>query len=148
MTAVTFFVVVDANEAVKATNLPPSTRLFVYAKQVDGPPMPVAAVPLNPPFEWPILVTLTDRNSLNPERLLSGFDELSFSAKLRFSGSATPAADDVQSDAVINPKTNNQIFVGTRIQGHRCGSSNSAMVVEAKGSPFSLQARGFSTPNS
>ena len=102
-------VLVDASEAVRAMNIPGNARLFVFAREVDGPPMPVAAVPLNPPFEWPILVTLTDRNSLNPDRRLSGFTELSFSAKLSLSGSATPAADDVQSAAVINPKTNNTL---------------------------------------
>ena len=102
-------VLVDASEDIQAMNIPDNARLFVFAREVDGPPMPVAAIPLNPPFDWPILVTLTDRNSLTPQRPLSGFTELSFSAKLSLSGSATPAADDVQSAAVINPKTNNTL---------------------------------------
>lgn len=104
-----FDVLVDASAAVKDIPLSPQSRLFIYAREVNGPPMPVAAVPVNTPFNWPILVTLTDRNSLNPERKLSSFEQLSFSAKLSLNGSATPAADDLKSTSVISPKTNTNI---------------------------------------
>ena len=102
-------VLVNDSAEIRNMDIPPTARLFVFAREVGGPPMPVAAVPVNPPYEWPILVTLSERNSLNPERKLSDFEALTFSAKLSLSGSATPAADDLQSKAVNNPKSNNTV---------------------------------------
>ncbi|VAW48154.1 hypothetical protein MNBD_GAMMA02-1051 [hydrothermal vent metagenome] len=93
-----YFVVINASEEIKAMKLNPAARLFVYAKQVNGPPMPIAAVPLSQPFSWPMSVRINDSNSLNPERKLSAFEQVEFSAKLSFSGSATPADDDIVSE--------------------------------------------------
>ncbi len=96
-----YFVVIDASESVKSMTLNPAARLFVYAKQVDGPPMPIAAAPLAQPFNWPVSVRINDANSLNPARKLSDFQQVEFSAKLSLSGNATPAADDITSELKI-----------------------------------------------
>ena len=104
-----YFVVIDATEEIKAMRFNPAARLYVYAKQVNGPPMPIAAVPVAQPFSWPISVRVSDSNNLNPERKLSSFAQLEFSAKLSLSGSATPAADDIMSDLKVASKQNKNI---------------------------------------
>ncbi len=104
-----YLVVITADEAVKNLPLDPSARIFVYAKQVNGPPMPVAAVPISQPFNWPISVRINDANSLTAERKLSQFDQLEFSAKLSMSGNASPAADDVSSDLKVAGKQTKNI---------------------------------------
>ena len=102
-------VVVQGDDSFNDQPLPASARLFVYAKQVDGPPMPVAALVLNPPFKFPMTLQLNDRNSLNGERLLSSFETLKFSAKISLNGSATPADDDIISNEVTTTATDNNI---------------------------------------
>ncbi|WP_395376520.1 tetratricopeptide repeat protein [Marinicella sp. W31] len=74
--------------------------LFVFARQTDGPPMPIAARRLEPPFNFPLKLALSDVHSLNQNIKLSAVDFINVSAKLSFSGSATPAADDIISDSV------------------------------------------------
>ncbi len=96
-----YFVVIDASEAVKELDLGVSARLFVFAEEVDGPPMPIAAVPIQAPFSWPMSVTISDQNSLNPNRKLSDFSEVKFSAKLSLTGNATPAENDIKSASVV-----------------------------------------------
>lgn len=95
-----YFLVIDASEAIKAIEIPANARLFVYAKEVDGMPMPIAAVPIAAPFNWPISVKLTDQQNLNPQRKLSQFEQVEFSAKLSLSGSATPTDDDIFSETI------------------------------------------------
>jgi cytochrome c-type biogenesis protein CcmH len=104
-----FDVLVDASDAVKAMDFSPDSRLFVFAREPGGPPMPVAAVPVSAPFDWPILVTLTDRNSLNPQRKLSQFEQLTLEAKLSLSGSATPDASDLSSAQVTTDPAQSSI---------------------------------------
>jgi len=105
---ISYYVVVDASDAVKSMTLDNNARIFIYAKQTNGPPMPIAAVPVSAPFSWPIAVTITDQNSLNPERKLSQFEQLEFSAKLSMTGNATPAENDLFSEIkqVDQSKTN------------------------------------------
>ena len=104
-----YFVVINASESMRSMDFKPSARIFVYAKQVNGPPMPIAAAPVSQPFNWPISIQLSDANSLNPERKLSDFEQIEFSAKLSHSGSATPAADDIQSERKVADKQTKNI---------------------------------------
>lgn len=104
-----YFVVVKASESVKMIDLPDQARLFIFAQQVDGPPMPIAAVPMTPPFAWPVSFRLNDQNSLNPQRKLSQFKELKFTAKLSLTGSATPDETDIKSDVIITSSNNSNI---------------------------------------
>jgi len=103
---VDYFVVVSADESINKVELTPNSRLFIYAKQVNGPPMPIAAVPISAPFNWPISVKINDANNLNPQRKLSAFEQVEFSAKLSLSGNATPAEDDVFSQVHIASPSN------------------------------------------
>ncbi|WP_223789519.1 tetratricopeptide repeat protein [Marinicella meishanensis] len=101
--ASSYFVVIDAADSVKGMTFNEPARLFVYARAVDGPPMPVAAVPIEAPFSWPVSVTIGDQHSLNGNRKLSDFSELVFTAKLSQTGSATPSDDDINSEARTVP---------------------------------------------
>ncbi len=106
---VEYFVVVDAGDSIKALPLSDNARLFVFATEVNGPPMPIAAVPIQAPFAWPMSVTISDQHNLNPERKLSSFAEIKFTAKLSRSGSATAAADDISSEAITANKDTRNI---------------------------------------
>lgn len=72
--------------------------LFVFAQAVDGPPMPIAAKRIEPPLTFPITVTLSNSDSLMEQRKLDSITTVMLSAKLSFSGSATPADDDIITD--------------------------------------------------
>lgn len=109
MTDANYFVVIDASDSVKQTKMPDAARIFVYAKEVNGIPMPIAAVPVNQPFNWPLSVRINDQFNLNPNRKLSTFEQVEFSAKLSLSGSATPSEDDQLSDSVIGNKQSSNI---------------------------------------
>ncbi len=76
-------------------------------------PMPIAAIPIPQPLSWPMSLTMTDQHNLNPDRKLSSFAQVQFSAKLSLSGSATPAAGDLKSNLVIADKsaTNIQLLI-------------------------------------
>lgn len=78
-----------------ARQLPPEAALFIFARTPVGPPMPVAVVK-RPIAQFPLRVTLTDADSLQPTRLLSAQKELVLQAKISMTGDATPAADDWQ----------------------------------------------------
>lgn len=83
-----YHIIVNADQDIKKQQFPATTRLFVSAKALTGPPMPVAAVDLAPPFNWPLTVHLSDQHNLTPERRLSDFDAVILSARLSVSGDA------------------------------------------------------------
>ncbi|TDR16334.1 tetratricopeptide repeat protein [Marinicella litoralis] len=106
---VTYFIVVSADQSINAIDLPATSRLFIYAKEINGPPMPIAAVPISAPFNWPISVKVGDQQNLNPQRKLSTFDQVEFSAKLSLTGNATPAEDDIFSNTVTASQSNTTV---------------------------------------
>lgn len=61
--------------------------LFIYAKAIDGPPMPLAAIKLTA-AELPALVTLNDSMAMLPEMQLSKFETVNVTAVI--SKSAQP----------------------------------------------------------
>jgi len=91
---------ITISEAYQAQLGAQPATLFVFARQTDGPPMPIAARRVEPPFNLPLELALSDVHSLNPNIKLSGVDFITVSAKLSFSGSATPADDDIISESV------------------------------------------------
>jgi len=78
-----------------ARQLPAEAALFIFARTPSGPPMPVAVLK-RPIAQFPLRVTLTNADSLQPTRLLSDQKELVLQAKISMTGNATPAADDWQ----------------------------------------------------
>ncbi len=82
-----------------ARSIPADATVFVFARALQGPPMPVAAIRL-PVGQFPLRVTMTDADSLSPQRLLSQQDDLVLQAKISRSGSATPTSGDWEAVAV------------------------------------------------
>jgi len=81
--------------SLKASDWPASTQVFVLARAVGGPPMPVAARKL-PLAGFPATVGLGDGDSPMPTAPLSAHREVEVLARISRSGSANRSDDDLQ----------------------------------------------------
>lgn len=97
-----------ALDAELARQLPAEAALFIFARTPTGPAMPVAVLK-RPIAQFPLRVTLTDADSLQPTRLLSDQKELVLQAKISMTGNATPAADDWQAVPVPVTEKNTSV---------------------------------------
>ena len=70
-------------------------RVFVFARAVGGPPMPVAVKVLNV-TELPISILLNDSTSMPSGPRLSSVEQVQVGARISFSGSATGTAGDLE----------------------------------------------------
>ena len=86
-------VTVSLDEALRDKVAPPHT-VFIFARAVSGPPMPLAAVK-QPVSALPLTVTLTDAMAMMPAMKLSMFEQVTVGAKISSTGAATPAAGDL-----------------------------------------------------
>jgi cytochrome c-type biogenesis protein CcmH len=80
-----------------AGTAPPGAVLFIIAKSkgaVGGPPLGARRV-AQPHF--PLHLTLTDADSIMPQRPISSADQLELEARLSLSGTPAPSAGDWQS---------------------------------------------------
>lgn len=82
-----------------AAKVTAADTLFVFARAVDGPPMPLAVARL-PASKWPAEVTLTDAQAMTPQRKLSTYPEVQLVARISRSGNALPQAGDMESTPV------------------------------------------------
>ena len=73
--------------------------LFVFARAVDGPPMPLAVARLKA-SDLPAKVTLTDAMAMTPAMTLSKFAKVNVAARISQSGNAMPQAGDLESAPV------------------------------------------------
>lgn len=71
--------------------------LFVYAKAVSGPPMPLAVKQLRT-GDLPVTVTLDDSMAMMPAMRLSAFPEVTVGARISASGQATPGSGDLEGE--------------------------------------------------
>lgn len=71
-----------------------SDTLFVFARETDGPPMPISVARLSA-GELPAMLTLDDRQAMTPARKLSDFSEVKVVARISRSGVATPSPGDL-----------------------------------------------------
>jgi cytochrome c-type biogenesis protein CcmH len=78
----------------------PPARVFVIARVPNGPPMPIAVRALNP-AALPEQLELTDRDAMQPGRVLSMFDRVEVLARLSRSGNPVSQSGDVESAAVL-----------------------------------------------
>ncbi len=85
--------------SLKASDWPASSQVFVLARVVGGPPMPVAARKL-PLAGFPATVGLGDGDSPMPTAPLSAHREVEVLARISRSGSANRSEDDLQTAPV------------------------------------------------
>ncbi|MBK0025274.1 cytochrome C biogenesis protein [Stenotrophomonas sp. S48] len=90
---------VQLPDTVKHGDWPASAQVFVLARAVGGPPMPVAARKL-PLTAFPATVGLGDADSPMPTAPLSAHREVEVLARISRSGSANRGEGDLQSEAV------------------------------------------------
>ncbi len=86
--SVTVNVAADVREKLSATD-----TLFIYAKAVNGPPMPLAVV-RQPVGNWPVTAQLSDANAMTPMATLSKFPEVIVQARVSPTGNAIPQSGD------------------------------------------------------
>lgn len=82
-----------------AGTLSPEDTVFVFAKALNGPPMPLAAS-RHKVKELPLEVTLDDSMAMTPQSKLSSAEQVGISAKISVSGNATPQGSDFVSATV------------------------------------------------
>ena len=82
-----------------ADQLKPGDALFVFAKAVDGPPMPLAVAKLHP-SRIPVQVTLTNAMAMAPGEDLAKYPKVEVAARISRSGDALPQAGDLESAPV------------------------------------------------
>lgn len=78
-----------------ASKVSPNDTLFIFAKAVAGPPMPIAAVKVTA-AQLPYIYHLNDSNALNPKLTLSSVQEVVVVARISKDGDAIPKAGDLQ----------------------------------------------------
>lgn len=69
--------------------------VFIFARAVDGPPMPLAAV-RKTVADLPVTVTLGDAQSMSPQHRLSAFDRVTVAARVSTSGEPTARPGDLE----------------------------------------------------
>lgn len=94
-------------DAALAGQAAPDDTVFVFARAVQGPRMPLAIVQVKV-RDLPYRFSLDDTMAMTPELKLSGFPEVVVAARISKSGNATPAAGDLEGvSAAVPPGTGN-----------------------------------------
>jgi cytochrome c-type biogenesis protein CcmH len=90
--SLTVTVSLDPSLAAKAT---PEETVFIFARAVQGPPMPLAIV-RKQVKDLPVTVTLDDSLAMSPVMTLSKFPQVTVSARVSASGNAMPQSGDLE----------------------------------------------------
>jgi cytochrome c-type biogenesis protein CcmH len=94
---------VDVSLAPGVAAVPPA-RVFVIARAPNGPPMPIAVRALDP-STLPQQLVLTDRDAMQPSRVLSMFDRVEVIARLSRSGDPIRQPGDIESASqLLDPR--------------------------------------------
>ena len=96
--------------------VPAGSTLFIYARAVQGPRMPLAVLRL-PLGSWPVTFKLDDALAMSPELRLSQFKEVVVQARISRSGEALPQTGDwVGQSAPLKPGSQGVSLVIDRVQ--------------------------------
>lgn len=91
-----------------AAKIAPGDTLFVFARAVNGPKMPLAIVRVPAPKTWPFQFSLDDSMAMAPGMNLSAFPEVTIEARISKSGGAQPQPGDlVGQSAPLKPGATN-----------------------------------------
>lgn len=91
-----------------ATKIASGDTLFVFARAVNGPKMPLAIVRVAAPKTWPFQFSLDDSMAMAPGMNLSAFPEVTIEARISKSGNAQPQSGDlVGQSAPLKPGATN-----------------------------------------
>lgn len=91
-----------------AAKILPGDTLFVFARAVNGPKMPLAIIRVPAPKAWPFAFSLDDSMAMAPGMNLSAFPEVTIEARISKSGGAQPQPGDlVGQSAPFKPGTSN-----------------------------------------
>ncbi|MFT7213676.1 MAG: cytochrome c-type biogenesis protein CcmH [Granulosicoccus sp.] len=82
-------------EVADSVSMPASTPVFVFARAVSGPPMPLAVQRMTR-ADLPTLVTLDESMAMMPGMGLANFDSVQVVARISASGIANAGPDDYQ----------------------------------------------------
>jgi cytochrome c-type biogenesis protein CcmH len=96
--------------------VPSGSTLFIYARAVQGPRMPLAVLRL-PVGSWPVTFKLDDALAMSPELRLSQFKEVVVQARISRSGEAIAQTGDwVGQSAPLKPGSQGVSLVIDRVQ--------------------------------
>jgi cytochrome c-type biogenesis protein CcmH len=91
-----------------AAKISPGDTLFVFARAVNGPKMPLAIIRVPAPKTWPFQFSLDDSMAMAPGMNLSAFPEVTIEARISKSGGAQPQPGDlVGQSAPLKPGASN-----------------------------------------
>ena len=89
----------------------PNDTLFIYAKAVSGPPMPLAVV-RKQVKDLPLTITLSAANVMLPNLKLENFKQVKIFARISKSGQVMPQAGDLQGESgVVSIKKQKRISI-------------------------------------
>lgn len=88
---------VSLGEALQA-EAKPNDMVFIFAKAVQGPPMPLAVV-RKTVKDLPVTVSLNDNQSMMPQLKLSQFDEVIIGARISKSGQPIAQSGDLEGES-------------------------------------------------
>jgi cytochrome c-type biogenesis protein CcmH len=75
----------------------PDNLVFIYAKAVSGPPMPLAAA-RKQVRDLPLTIRLDDSMAMMPQMKISGFEQVVVGARVSLSGSPTAQSGDLEGE--------------------------------------------------
>ena len=88
-----------------AANVAPGDTLFVFARAVNGPKMPLAVLRMPVPKQWPLSFELTDAMAMAPGMNLSSFPQVTIDARISKAGNAQPQPGDLSGQsAPVTPR--------------------------------------------
>ena len=91
-----------------AAKIVPGDTLFVFARAVNGPKMPLAIIRVPAPKTWPFQFSLDDSMAMAPGMNLSAFPEVTIEARISKSGGAQPQPGDlIGQSAPLKPGATN-----------------------------------------